>query len=286
MDNIKEILKETNINDNMKKAIDEFNKLTPKEQMELQVKWANDIEGERNLEDGIDCPLCKNRGYITYLKDENGKYYDYIKNCSCFEKRKQIIRAKNSGLGEYLNKRSKDYEAIEDWQVINKQKMIDYCMNDSDSDLWFTALGQSGSGKTLMCSIIANHLLYNCNKNVYYITWTDFISKLKRDVMSDNTQSVSDYLDIIKKADVLFIDELLKKYNETDLKYIIEIINYRYTNNLKTIITSERSLENLLDIDEATFGRVFEKCGDYLIEIPKDRNKNYRLKKLNNKMQI
>ena len=283
MNNVKDILNDINNNENVQKTIDEYNKLSPKEQMELRVKWENEIEGDRNLEDGIDCPLCKNRGYITYFKEENGKYYDYIKNCSCLEKRKQIIRAKNSGLGEYLNKRSKDYIAKEDWQIKDKQKMINYCNNDFDSDLWFTALGQSGSGKTLMCSIIANHLLYNCNKNVYYITWTDLISKLKRDVMSDNAQTVSNYLDTIKKADVLFIDELLKKYNETDLKYIMEIINYRYTNNLKTIITSERTLENLLDIDEATFGRVFEKCGDYLIEISKDRDKNYRLKKLNNR---
>ena len=71
---------------------------------------------------------------------------------------------------------------------------------------------------------------------------------------------------------------LMKKYNETDLKYLIEIINYRYQNDLKTIITSERVLDELLDIDEATFGRAVEKCEGYLMNIPKDRNRNYRLR--------
>ena len=111
-----------------------------------------------------------------------------------------------------------------------------------------------------------------------YITWTDFIGRLKRDMMGDNSNDVSDYFDKLKKVEVLFIDELLKKYNETDLKYLIEIINYRYTNNLKTIITSEKTINELLEIDEATFSRVIEKADKYIINIQKDKTKNYRLK--------
>ena len=266
----------------IKKMIEEYSKLSPKEKIEISVQDANNIVGERDKEDGVDCPECKNRGYISYYTEDRGKYYEHIRDCSCVKKRKIIVRAKNSGLGEYLNKRSTDYKAEEEWQKIAKTTMIEYCMNEVDSEYWFTAVGQSGSGKTLMCSIIANNLLYNHNKNVLYITWTDFISKLKRDMMSDNTSNVSEYLESIKNVEVLFIDELLKKYNETDVKYIVEIINYRYQNNLKTIITSERDIENLLDIDEATFSRMIEKSGKFVVNIPKDRSKNYRLKVLNN----
>ena len=98
--------------------------------------------------------------------------------------------------------------------------------------------------------------------------------------MGDNSNNVSEYLEEIKSVEVLFIDELLKKYNDTDLKYIIEIINYRYTNNLKTLITSERVIDELIDIDEATFSRVIEMSGNYLSVIPKDKTKNYRLRGL------
>lgn len=58
-------------------------------------------------------------------------------------------------------------------------------------------------------------------------------------------------------------------------------INYRYANNLKTIISSERMISELLEIDEATFGRVVEKCGKYLVNIVKDKSKNHRLQTLN-----
>lgn len=245
-------------------------------------KW-NNKEGDLNKTDGIDCPICKNKGFIMYKFEDKsmGDWDVRTKWCTCKTQRESSLRALRSGLGDYLNKTSKDYIAIDDWQKDNKNKMISYCKEDIESDKWFIACGQSGSGKTLLVSIIANYLLKNFNKEVRYVTWTDFISQLKRDMLGDNSNTVSKYLDEIKNAEVLFLDELLKVYNQTDLKYAIEIINYRYNNNLKTLITSEHSLKELLKIDEATFGRVIEKSKEYIVETPKDTAKNFRLKNLN-----
>ena len=246
------------------------------ELMRLQIETYNASVGDLDKEDGLDCPKCKNKGWVQLLI--NG--YVKMRKCGCVERRNVIMRAKRSGLGEYLDKDVDDYQVTEQWQANCKAALQDFIENHSKDNTWFLALGTSGCGKTLMCSIIANHLLYDEGRAVSYVTWTDFISRLKRDVMGDKTNKVSEYLEEIKKVDVLFLDELVKKYNETDLKYLIEIINYRYTNNLKTIITSERVLDDLLDIDEATFGRAVEKCEGYLINIPKDRSKNYRLRAL------
>lgn len=256
--------------------------MTNREILQEKIKAYNESIGHLNEIDGIKCEECNNKGYIMIEKyvDMYDDYSEFLIPCYCMKKRKIINNALRSGLGEYLNKRSKDYLVHSDWQEQNKQKMIHYCKEHSTNGTWFTILGQSGSGKTLIGSIIANHLLYNMEREVAYITWTDFISKLKRDMMSDLTTDVSDYLEYIKKVDVLFIDELLKKYNETDLKYIIEIINYRYQNDLKTIITSEHNIDSLLNIDEATFSRMIEKSGCFVIDIPKDRNKNYRLRNI------
>lgn len=226
----------------------------------------------------IDCPICKNKGYVQRVKYAE-LYKDYVlvvTPCECMVKRNSLKRAERSGLGEYLKKLFDDFETTEPWQKDLKSKAERYVTDEGNS--WFVALGQSGSGKTLISCIIANYLLKERNKEVLYITWTDFISRLKRDMMSDHSGAVSKYLDTIKQVDVLLIDELLKKYNETDLKYIIEIINYRYTNNLKTIITSERTLTELLEIDEATFSRMVEKSNGYITNIGKDISKNYRLK--------
>ena len=113
-----------------------------------------------------------------------------------------------------------------------------------------------------------------------YVVWTDFIGEVKRDMMSEKSNQVSVRMKEIKNVDVLFLDEVLKKHNDTDVRYLMEIINYRYTNDLKTIITSEKLLNELIDIDEATFGRAIEKCEGFMINIPRDRKKDWRLRSL------
>lgn len=246
--------------------------------LKQKIKWFNETHGNLNEEDGIDCQICKNKGLIAYSIKVDEMVYERTKECECVKRRMLLKNAKKSNLGEYLTKRADDFQTFQSWQTQNKKLMVNYCLNENESGTWFVALGQSGSGKTLLCSIIANYCLIKLGKQTMYITWTDFISRLKRDMMSDDVKSVNDYLDEVKKVEMLFIDELLKKYNETDLKYIVEIINYRYANNLQTIITSERNIDDLLNIDEATFGRVIEKARQYVIDIPKDRSKNYRLR--------
>lgn len=265
MKSIGEMLKENNETVNIPR----------KEHLEMLAKAYNETQGNLKY---IDCPKCKNKGYIQIVKFSEF-YNDYIECmvvCECMSKRKIMYKAQKSGLGEYLNKRFNDYQSTEEWQTNVKTKAIEYCK--SDNKYWFVTLGQSGAGKTLISCIIANYLLLKQEKTVIYITWTDFISKLKRDIMGDNSSEVSSYLDEIKNVEVLYIDELLKKYTEADLKYIIEIINYRYTSNLKTIISSERTIDELLEIDEATFSRVLEKADRFVINIPKDKRKNYRLR--------
>lgn len=247
------------------------------EKLNKQAETYNNSEGDMKE---LDCPICKNKGYIqkVVFNEMYQKHIPVMVRCECMKKRQTLIKARKSGLGEYINKRFNDFTVNSDWQKEIKQKAIDYAKVDDDH--WFVTLGQCGSGKTLISCIIANYFLVTKNKEVIYITWTDFISKLKRDIMSDNSAQVSEYLDTIKKVELLYIDELLKKYNETDLKYIIEIINYRYTNNLKTIISSEKTIGELLEIDEATFSRMVEKADKYIINIKKDINKNYRLRNI------
>lgn len=242
----------------------------------LDIETYNEAVGNMDLIDGIHCDICRNKGWVKVLVDGCVK----MRQCECVSRRQSCMDAKNSGLGKYLLKDQGDYIVTDEWQSACFDRMQNFITNHSKDNVWFMALGQSGCGKTLICSIIANHLLFVAKRKVMYLTWTDFIGQLKRDVMGDKTNEVSVYLDKIKKVDVLFIDEMLKKYNDTDLKYLIEIINYRYANDLKTIITSENVFDKLIDIDEATFGRAIEKCEGFSINIPKDRKKNYRLKGL------
>lgn len=270
MDNMKRIFNRMGIElSDQPMSSEEFRKFT--------VDCYNESEGDLDKEDGIKCIICKNKGYVQVLEDRYAPY----KKCKCMVRRESYTKALQSGLGKYLNKTLLDYIPEGEWRAKCKRAVEAYLDRHSHDDAWFMACGQNGSGKTLLGSIIANTLLTKKEQSVMYVVWTDFIGKVKRDMMGEKVNEANDRIEEIKNADVLFLDEVLKKYNDTDLKYLMEIINYRYTNDLKTIITSEKLLNELLDIDEATFGRAVEKCEGFIINIPRDRKKDWRLRSLN-----
>ena len=251
--------------------------MTDEEFRQFTVDCYNESVGNLNKQDGIECPICKNKGWVQVI--EGG--YEPHRHCTCWARREAYKKAKRSGLGKYLEKTLDHYETLEEeWRCKCKRVVELYIERHAHDDAWFIACGQNGSGKTLLCSIIANTLLTKKDRAVMYVVWTDFIGEVKRDMMGERTNEVSQRMKEIKTADVLFLDEVLKKHNETDLRYLMEIINYRYTNDLKTIITSEKLLNELLDIDEATFGRAVEKCEGFMINIPKDRKKDWRLRSI------
>ena len=60
----------------------------------------------------------------------------------------------------------------------------------------------------------------------------------------------------------------------------LRIINHRYNAGLQTIISSELSIENIIDLDEALGSRIAEMTNEeFNTYIASDPNKNYRFRK-------
>lgn len=135
--------------------------------------------------------------------------------------------------------------------------------------------GQVGSGKTHLSIAIALNLLKK-GKRVVYMPYRDVITSLKQNMIDEEfyKKTISKY----QKAQVLLLDDLFKgKINETDINIMFEIVNYRYLNNLPLIVSTEKSIEELLDFDEAVASRIYEMCKDFIVEIV-GRENNYRMR--------
>jgi DNA replication protein DnaC len=116
--------------------------------------------------------------------------------------------------------------------------------------------------------------------------WRDDIVKIKGAVT--DSEEYSKMIDEFKRVDVLYIDDLFKtgkdmyntvqKPTAADVNVAFEIINFRYNNpGLLTIISSELSEDELIDIDEAIGGRIYERAKAFTIG--KDRSRNYRIRR-------
>ena len=277
MDRLQEILARLNGSGTMCEP------MSPKDYEQFKVDGLNDAVGNRNEEDGYDCKICKNKAFIAKLvENPDGSYSHCFADCKCAEIRRSIMRMKRSGLKDVI----KDYtfekfEDVDPWQKAVKAAALDYSQNPEG---WFFLGGQSGSGKTHLCTAICRKFLLE-GKRVQYMLWRDDVVRLKQLV---NDPEYGQVIDRYKNADVLYIDDLFKTGNvsnttvqkptDADVNIAFEIINFRYNNPaLLTIVSSELSEDELIEIDEATFGRIFERGKS--ISIAKDRKRNYRLKK-------
>lgn len=262
-----------------------FEDMTPRDLEQFKVDGLNATEGTRHLEDGYHCSVCKNKGFVVKLQELPGGHYTQVMaDCKCSEIRRSIIRMKKSGLKDVIKDFTFDkYEATEPWQQTIKNAAMEYTKQPQG---WFYIGGQSGAGKSMICTAICRDFLLN-GRRVMYMSWREDVAALKGLAMEPEEREK--LINRFKQAEVLYIDDLFKDGkgedgrrklpSPADIRLAFEIINYRYNNpNLLTLLSSEWSVDELLDIDEAIGGRIFERARGKSFSIAKDRSRNYRTK--------
>lgn len=216
------------------------------------------------------CEKCGHTGYIRI--DDNT-----VSCCECYKSTNALKTLYNQGLGYILERYTFDRYTTNTEMTKHLYKKAQDYLNEKKK--WFTILAPSGYGKTFLCISIINELIKK-NKECYVIRWVEFVSQLNAYV---NTEQYFDLMDKVKNYEVLYIDDFLKPLSSqnpttADLKKAYEIIDYRLINNKQTIISSERSFDELISLDEATAGRIYQMSQNYLINLKKKEGGNLRLK--------
>lgn len=250
--------------------------------LELKSKWYNETEGDLNLEDGIVCEKCKNKGNISII--ENG--FEIMKECECMKTRKTFKRLQNCGISkETLNHYSFfNWNQNEEWQKVLLTKCREFFIAQKRDKNWFIISGQTGSGKTHICTALFQELIKSYFMNGIYMVWNDEIPKLlalRKSTYTDNQEKYEKLINEYKNTDVLYIDDLFKldnRYKEESLSIAFEILNSRYINNKITLISTEIERNQFETLDSAIHGRCFEKTryGDFWITLV-GKEKNYRI---------
>lgn len=260
-----------------------YEPMTPEEREKSHAEIFNDSEGHLNNDDGYQCDICHNKGLIMRAyQPYEGIWSTISSECRCMDVRRSIRRMKKSGLKDIISDYTfEKYIASSDWQRTLKEAAEAYAESPSG---WFFIGGQSGAGKTHLCTAICRKFLLS-GKSVKYMLWRDEIVKLKGSI--NEPEEYEKMMSEFKNIEILYIDDLFKtgkgadgnKQQPTaaDINIAFEILNFRYNSpKLLTIISSECTVNDILDIDEATGGRIFEKAKAFSLK--PDKAKNYRLK--------
>ena len=217
---------------------------------------------------GYDCKKCLNKGYIARLTD----YGEVLAVCECQMIRKTLRRIGQSGLTASVREKTfKSFEAVTDFQIRIKNDGVRFVKEHNGR--WFFIGGQNGCGKTHICTAISGQLLKQ-GKSLTYMLWIDEAAMLKSKIFDSEFSSL---ISSFQTAEVLYIDDLFKgNVTDQDIRIAYSILDSRYRNRLCTIISSERTLDEIYGIDAAVGGRIAENAF-IKINVPKDKSKDYRL---------
>ena len=226
----------------------------------------NGLSGE--LTD-YDCPRCKNKGWIAYGDGDGGLR---MEPCDCMAKRRAYKHIRESGLGTLLEDyRLDNYETPEPWQKSALSKAREYA--DNPDGRWFYIFGRPGTGKSHICTGICGALL-SSGADVRYMLWRDVSRELKAVV--NDSDAFRELVAPLKRCKVLYIDDFLKGgTSEADIRIAFEILNSRYNSRKPTLISSELSIDAVLDLDEAIGSRIYERAKGFVIHA---NGQNWRLK--------
>lgn len=237
----------------------------------------NESEGHLS---GYSCEVCKNKGNIAKVlyDDRMGMIREAFAECKCMRIRKAVWRMERSGLENAIKSQRFDtFNVTEPWQESMKGIAEDYAKNP---DGWLFFGGQVGSGKTHLCTAVCRELL-RAGKEVIYMPWQSEIIKIKANVM--DSEEYARIINEYKNAEVLYVDDFFKPVagqdvTPADLKIAYELINSRYIAKMPTMISSERSVSEIIYLDEAIGSRIYEMSKAHTMSIKRVDGRNYRLK--------
>lgn len=242
------------------------------------MQWQCDVYNrEKGDLEGYNCPECLNRGYFQAVKDDV-----IVKSeCRCMKIRRNILMLKNSGFSGISQRCTfESYKTPEEWQKRAKDKAMRYVAENHGRWLFFG--GQSGVGKTHLCTAVCMELI-NREQDVKYVLWRDIVHCLEGNRFKE--ERYNSKIAELQNIEILYIDDFLKtarkangrpQPSENELNTAYEIINARIISGKKTIISSELNIAEISALDEATGGRISEQSEGFQIQIKNEKNRNFR----------
>lgn len=245
-----------------------------------------DAHGNAVRGDGIDCEACLNKGHrYVVMIDDKGNAQRFYQTCVCMKRRLAMKRLQESGMERAVRRYTFEaFKTESEWQRQMKETALNYLRDGVKDGAWLYIGGQSGCGKTMICTAAVGVILRKLA--VRYMAWPHEAQRIKASANDD--EKYGELVMPLQDAESLYVDDFLKplkgrdgndgNVTAADLRLAFDVLNMRYLNRKPTIISSEWFSHEIGALDEAIAGRISEMCGPWKIDIARDAKRNLRMR--------
>lgn len=232
----------------------------------------------------IDCERCNDRGgFFSKKFDEYlGYEYEVWTPCECTNQAKIKNLFKASRISEEFQQKSFDNftlkgrpQSVQDAYECARTYVSNFHEAKDTRKNSIAIMGRPGSGKTHLLMAVANQLIQE-RVHVMYFPWVEALNNLK-----DDFSKLDERIRQMQTVEVLYIDDLFKgRKLPTDfqLEQLFAVVNDRYLNKRPMLLSSEKTMDEIIDFDEGLGSRLAEMCMDYTVFMVGGRELNYRLR--------
>jgi len=222
----------------------------------------------------MNCKLCGGTGWV--IKDINGKREALRCSCQFDVSKKSFLKL--SGIpSRYKNCSFSNFKPESESQLLALKKCREFASLYPFVEKGLVLSGSPGIGKTHLAVSTLKSIIHDKGLKGIFVDFRNFLIDIKSTF--ETNESGSELLEKVVSSPLLILDDVgAERVTDWAKDMLSTIINYRYTNNLPTIITTNLSFNSSLydsfssKFDERTESRIFEMC-DILEVNGNDRRK-------------